>query len=290
MTTERMLRFGLIGVDSSHAMQFTRLLDDGRVAGGRVVAAWAGPTASDFPPGQRATAHAAELPTFGVDLLDTPEAVAEASDALLLVSSDARTRLEQFRRIAPAGIPVYVDTRFSASPSETDAMLQLAAHTGTLVLSGSPKRFTPEFRAALSASAEHINLTGPLVEQPGHAGLAWYGVHLIDLAVAALGPGCRRIEPRDSGLLLTWGDGRTATINGPAEWEPWTSGSIRTPSGARDFAIEANEDMLRGLLTGVVDACRADIPNITPAEIREISTLVAAGSTALASGRAVALS
>ena len=290
MTSAQPLRFGLIGVDSSHALQFTRLFRDGLVADGVVTTAWRGPEAEDFPPGRRAEAHATELPGLGVQLLDSPEAVAEASDALLVVSADARTRLAQFARVAPFGLPVYPDTRFSAGVEETERMLRIADETGTLVLSGSPKRFTPGFRPVReTAGIERLDLTGALVEQPGHEGLAWYGVHLVDLAVAAFGPGCRLVEPDERGLRLIWDDGRIATIAGPAEWVSWTSGTARRGDARIEFAIEANANMLTGLLDSIVAACRTGLPNITPAEIREISAIVAAGSAALRSGAPVSL-
>lgn len=286
------VRFGLIGVDSSHALQFTRLFADGRVPGGSVVAAWQGPTAADFPPSRnRNDANAAALSAAGVDLLDSPAAVAEAADALLLVSSDARTRRAQFTRIVEFGTPVYVDTRFAATPEDAAAMLRLAEESGCLVLSGSPKRFTPAFRAAVSASdgITSAALTGPLVVQPGHPGLSWYGVHLVDLAVAALGPDCVAVEPRSDDLLLTWADGRTATLDGPAEWNPWTRGRLHTPHAVRDFEIEADEDMLTGLLESIVSSCRSGEPNITPADVLAITRIVAAGNEALATGSPVAV-
>ncbi len=290
MSAREPLRFGLIGVDSSHALQFTRLLDDGRtgrVTGGTIVAAWQGPTSADFPPSRdRNDANAAALAESGVDLLDSPGAVADAADALLLVSSDARTRREQFTSIAGFGKPVYLDTRFAATPQDAGAMLDLAEGSGCLVLSGSPKRFAPEFRTAL-ASAEgidEIELTGPLVVQPGHPGLSWYGVHLVDLAVAVLGPDCVKVEPRADDLLLTWADGRTATLDGPADWTPWTRGRLRTAHGRTSFEIEANEDMLTGLLESVIASCRTGIPNIAAAEVLAISRIVAAANKALVTG------
>lgn len=286
MITQEPIRFGLIGVDSSHAIQFTRLLGDGRtgrVEGGTVATAWQGPVSADFPPSRdRSDANAALLAATGVEMRDSAEAVAEASDALLLVSSDVRTRREQFARVAPFGKPVYVDTRFAAGLQDAQQMLQLAEESGCLVLSGSPKRFTPEFQTVLSQEIESIDLTGPLVEQPGHPGLAWYGVHLVDLAVAIFGPGCTRVEPAGSGVRMVWPGSRTATIGGPAEWTPWTRGRARTAAGDTAFEIEANEDMLTGLLASVVESCLTREPNIDATQILEISELVAAGTSVLA--------
>ncbi|PVE98631.1 gfo/Idh/MocA family oxidoreductase [Microbacterium sp. TPD7012] len=293
MTSPQPIRFGLIGVDSSHARQFTRLFGDGRsgrVLGGVVTAAWKAPTSADFPPSRdRNDENASALSDAGVPLLDSPEAVAEASDALLLVSSDVRTRREQFARIAPSGKPVYVDTRFAADAQDASEMLQLAADSGCLVLSGSPKRFTPEFLALPAAEIESIELRGPLVVQPGHPGLSWYGVHLVDLAVALFGPGRALVEPRGTGVRLVWPDGRSATLSGPAEWDPWTRGRARTASGEVGFTIESDEDMLTGLLDSVVRSCRSGEPNIDPAEIVAISRIVAAGSETLATRLPLAL-
>lgn len=291
--TSAPVRFGLIGVDSSHALQFTRLLGDdrtGRVRDGTVVSAWQGPTSADFPPSRdRNEPNARALAESGVALLDSPEAVADASDALLLVSSDVRTRHEQFARIASFGKPVYVDTRFAADPDDARRMLRQADDAGCLVLSGSPKRFTPAFRALPTAEVESIELRGPLVVQPGHPGLAWYGVHLVDLAVATFGPACALIEPLGSGVRLQWPDGRTATLSGPADWDPWTRGRAQTPAGAVEFEIESSEDMLIGLLESVVRSCRSGRPNIDPAEILAISDIVSEGSAALSSRSPIAL-
>jgi hypothetical protein len=293
MTSPQPIRFGLIGVDSSHALQFTRLFGEGRsgrVRGGVVTSAWQAPTSPDFPPSRdRNDANAAALAAAGIELLDSPEAVAEACDALLLVSSDVRTRRDQFARIAAFGKPVYVDTRFAAGPEAARDMLRQAEDFGCLVLSGSPKRFTPEFCALPAPEIESIELRGPLVVQPGHAGLAWYGVHLVDLAVALFGPGCALIEPRGTGVRLVWPDGRGATLAGPAEWDPWTRGRARTAIGSTEFAIESNEDMLIGLLESVVTSCRTGEPNISPAEILAICEIVAGGSAAMSRRMPIAL-
>lgn len=287
------LRLGLIGVDSPHSVQFTRLLGDGigsRVPGGAVRTAWQSPTSADFPPSRdRNDALAREVAGLGVELLPSPDAVAEASDALLLVSSDSRTRPEHFTLVARHGKPVYVDTRFAPDPASARAMVRLGEESGCLVLAGSPKRFTPQFRDAVAAGADAVSITGPLPTQPGHPGLAWYGVHLVDLAVAALGPGCVRVEPHDGRLRLIWNDGRTADLGGPAEWGPQTRGEVRRGDDVSSFEITADEDMLTGLLDSVLSACRSGTPNVPPAQILQTVDIVAAGTTALASGSPVDL-
>ncbi|RFC70668.1 gfo/Idh/MocA family oxidoreductase [Streptomyces sp. AcE210] len=289
---ERPLRFGLIGVDSPHAPSFTRLFGDGvtgTVPGGTVVAAWKGVAARDFPLSRdRIDSFAQEVSDLGVPLYAAPEDVAERCDALLVVASDARTHAGYFKRLARFAKPVYVDTRFALTTRDARDMLMAASACGCLPLAGSPKRFTPEFRKAVGSDRiDRIELTGPLPTQPGHPVLDWYGVHLVDLAVALLGPGCVSIDAPPAGrATLTWADGRIVTLGGEEEWSPLTTGRVSGPAGDRRFTIEAGPPMLTGLLTSIVDACRHGVPNVPEAEVLEIVAIVEAARRSRAAGAA----
>ncbi|WP_454811883.1 Gfo/Idh/MocA family protein [Paenarthrobacter nitroguajacolicus] len=301
MTLVAPLRFGLIGVDSPHAPSFTRLFgngSDGVVPGGMVTHAWKGESASDFPLSRdRIDDFAEEVSGLGVVMCDSPEAVAEVCDALLIVSSDARTHPRYFERVAPYGKPIYVDTRFAPTLSEARTMLAQAQASGALVLAGSPKRFTPEFQAVLAGGPrQSVSLDGPLPTQPGHPGLAWYGVHLVDLAVAALGAGPEAVTVHAGGpgsgsgstsVTVAWGDGREAHLGGAADWHPFTTGRIDAGS---EFSIEAREAMLVGLLEGLVTSCRTGRPNVPLPEILSIVAIVEAANKSLEAGLPVPLS
>ncbi|MET4539367.1 putative dehydrogenase [Arthrobacter bambusae] len=304
MTPVAPIRFGLIGVDSPHAPSFTRLFgngSDGVVPGGTVTHAWKGEPASDFPLSRdRIDAFTDEVSGLGVTLCGSPEEVAEACDALLIVSSDARTHPRYFERVVRFGKPVYVDTRFAPTLAEARTMLAQAQASGTLVLAGSPKRFTPEFQAALTGGPYHsASLDGPLPTQPGHPGLAWYGVHLVDLAVAALGAGPETVtvdagRPGTPGGATTvrvqWGDGREVAMTGEAAWSPFTMGRIESEGGCSEFSIEAGPPMLVGLLEGIVNSVRSGIPNVPLREILSIVAIVEAANKSLEAGRPVPLS
>lgn len=293
------IRFGLIGIDSPHAPSFTRLMADGvngRVPGGTVVSAWPGNVSEDFPLSRdRMESFKEQMAALGVPLRESPEEVAQECDALLLVASDARTHAGYFTRLAGFGKPIYVDTRFALSTADALAMLELAKTENCLALAGSPKRFTPEVRAAMDSSTrdggriEEIHLDGALPTQPGHPGLAWYGVHLVDLAVAALGPGCSEVEASGDRVTLRWQDGRLATLGGPPEWGPLTKGAIKSTTGESHFEITACEDMLVGLLNAVVHACRTGEAMVPEAETIATVSIVEAANKSLATGLPVAV-
>ncbi|GAA3129605.1 hypothetical protein JOF29_007267 [Kribbella aluminosa] len=275
------VRFGLVGTDSPHAISFTKLLAAGTVDGGQVAGAWSAEPREDFPLSSRGAPNSQTLAELGVPLLDTPEQVAELSDVILIVEADARTHADLFHRVAHFGKPVYVDTRFAMTSAEARGMLDAAA--GALVLAGSPKRFTHEFQRSLrSEPVLTADLSGPLPTQPGHPGLSWYGVHLVDLAVAALGPGCETVGLDDGVLTLTWPDDRQARLSGPAEWEPVTAGRLRFATGEESFEIVAGEPMLTGLLTALIAAGRNHRPTVPTTEILDIVAIVEAGNRCLA--------
>ena len=66
---------------------------------------------------------------FGVKILDSIEAVAERVDAILQISVDGRMHLEEFKRLAPFGKPVFIDKPLATSVADAKAIL--SCHSGT---------------------------------------------------------------------------------------------------------------------------------------------------------------
>ena len=109
------LKLGLIGLDTSHVIVFTETFNNPAakqpLKGARVTTAWPGGS-PDVPASiSRVAGYTAELrDKWGVTIVDSPEAVAQACDAILLTSLDGRTHPGQFARIAPYGKPVFRGT------------------------------------------------------------------------------------------------------------------------------------------------------------------------------------
>lgn len=95
------LKVGIIGLDTSHVVAFTGLLNDKNheyhIPGGKVLVAYPGGSPDFELSIGRVKGFTEELQTkYGVEIVDSVEAVAEASDAILLESVDGRVHLEQF--------------------------------------------------------------------------------------------------------------------------------------------------------------------------------------------------
>ena len=114
------LRIGIIGLDTSHAEQFTLRLNDtanpNHVPGGRVVAAFPTPSADIEESRSRVEGFTAIVrDKFGVRIASGIEDVCKNVDAILLLTLDGRPRLEQMKQILSFGKPVFMDKPVAAS-------------------------------------------------------------------------------------------------------------------------------------------------------------------------------
>src|SRR5512133_1211654 len=97
------LKIGLIGLDTSHVVAFTQLLNDAKnehhIPGGKVVIAFPGGSKDFELSWSRVGKFTDELrDKWGVKIVDSPEAVAQGCDLLFIESVDGRVHLDQFRR------------------------------------------------------------------------------------------------------------------------------------------------------------------------------------------------
>src|SRR5690606_2347297 len=79
---------------------------------------------------------------YGVEMLDSIEAVAEHADGIILNSMDGRSRIAEFSRIAPFGKPVYINKPFAVSTADAAQLIELAERYGTPLLSCSALRYS----------------------------------------------------------------------------------------------------------------------------------------------------
>ncbi|MEZ5277007.1 MAG: Gfo/Idh/MocA family oxidoreductase [Opitutaceae bacterium] len=278
------MRVGIIGLDTSHVGAFTRFLNDpstdGHQEGAKVTVAW--PAGSpDMPASRdRIEGFTAELrDKFGVAIVDSPEAVVAASDAILLCSVDGRVHHAQFARIAAAGKPVFIDKPFAASVKDAEAMAALARQHGTRVFTSSALRFSTALTDALAGEADDpvtgADFCGPMAIDPTNPGFFWYGVHTIEMLFRCLGKGCRSVladssEAHDC-LIGRWDDGRFGVIRGNRTGDNGFHGMVHF----RDRTVHINvasaqRSYFAGLLEAVVAFFKggeAPVPLETSVEI-----------------------
>jgi predicted dehydrogenase len=223
------LRVGLVGLDTSHAPTFTKILHDPydpfHIPGARVVAAYAGGSPDMDISISRVGAFTSELrDKYGVEIVDTPAKVAEASDVVLILASDGRVHPALFRAVVGLGKPTFVDKPFAISVADAEDMFKAAREAGTRVFAASAFRYADGLVNALNtirATGERVKAcvvrcSMPIQETQGRH--FWYGIHGAEMLIAAMGCGVREVEASGSDeqdRISVWHrDGRESSIVG----------------------------------------------------------------------------
>lgn len=256
------LRIGLIGLDTSHVVAFTRVLNDtthkDHIKGGRVVAAYRGGS-PDMPlSANRIDGFTAELRKYPeIVFHDTIESLTAAVDAVMILSVDGRIHLEQAKRVFPSRKPVFIDKPFAASLADAREIFRLAREHGVPCFSTSSRRYSPTLPALLQASEGKVRGVlsyGPAQIEPNHPDLFFYGIHAIEGLYTVLGGGCQsvvRTHTADTDVVTgVWADGRTGTFHGIRNAKaPFGMVVFGTDGLVREDAEMSYVPMLRDVLT-----------------------------------------
>jgi len=298
------LNIGLIGLDTSHVTAFTELLNqpghEHHIPGGKVTCAFPGGS-PDFPLSHsrvpRFTSQLQEQ--FGVRILGSPREVAESSDLVFLESVDGRVHRAQFEEIAAIGKPTFIDKPFALTSADAEAILELAARNHVPVMSSSALRFADNFAAAQKdddglGDIAGIDTYGPMAIQPTQPGFFWYGIHAIEMMVAALGAGCRRVRVTTSEkydlITASWDNDRSATYRGLREAHGRFGAVIHRQKGVQYVDIGAN---LRPFYASLLEAIMASLPagkSAVPAgEMLEVVRIIEAANQSRETGVEVTL-
>lgn len=271
MSKERSV--GLIGLDTSHVQRFTELLNDAEqahhVPGGRVTVGFSGGV-----PGFARSADRVEKFTslvrdqYGVEIVDSPEAVAERADLVMITAVDGRTHLEMLKRVISAGKPVYIDKPLACSFKEAYEIFQLAQQHDVPLMSTSALRYSQplveELQGQAGDSAEDIrgvDVFGPLEIEPQQPGWYWYGIHMLEVAVTLLGPGAKTVQviagESQEVAVVVYEDGRVASLRG------WTLGArkfgatLHRDSGSKTLHLSSGD---KPYYAGLLEAIMASLP------------------------------
>lgn len=311
------IRIGLIGLDTSHAVAFTQLLNDpsrlDHVPGARVVAAFKQGSPDVEASATRIDKFTAELrDTWKIELVDSIDALVRRVDAVMLVSVDGRAHLAQARAVLAAKKPLFVDKPFTTSVKDAVTLAQLARETGTPIFSSSSLRFTDDVMAIERdprvQQVQGAITWGPATLEPHHPDLFWYGIHAVEMLYTFMGPGCERVTRTHSAgadaVVGHWKDGRIGIVRGTRD-SAQTYGQVvfgpkaivTTPepanasSSAAGNAAPPKRSSYYGLLVAIVDFFRTGKSPVPIDETLEIMAFMEAAELSKArSGAPVAIS
>lgn len=227
---EKMLRIGVIGLDTSHAPAFAKQFNDekatGLLAKQQVVAAFPGGSDDIESSYSRVAGYTADFKAMGIEIVDSIDALLERVDAVMLLSLDGRKHLPQVLPIFKANKPVYIDKPFAGSLSDAIAIDMLGKKYNARWFSCSSLRFTPEVIRYREDPVKRAEVHGavawsPCYLDPTHPDLYWYGVHGVESLYTVMGTGCDKVSRVTSkgadSVVGIWNDGRIGEFRGLRE-------------------------------------------------------------------------
>jgi hypothetical protein len=210
------LKLGIIGLDTSHVIAFTKLLNDpkntGDLAGVRVVAAFPGGVRDNPASWDRVPKFTEQIRQMGVEIVPTiPELIAKV-DAVLLETVDGRPHLEQARPVIAAGKPLFIDKPMAASLADVIEIFRLAKEAKVPCFSSSSLRFGSEVQAVRNGKYGQVRRCvawSPASREPHHPDLFWYGIHGVEILYTIMGTGCKTVQRvGEDKVVGVWEGGR----------------------------------------------------------------------------------
>lgn len=225
-----MIRLGMLDLDTSHAVEFTKRLnhlkvpEDQFVHGAKIVAAC--PGVSRIMPERIPTFVKALREDLNIELVEKPGQLLGQIDGLLLEGNDGSSHLERARPFLEAGLPVWIDKPLAWSSRDAEAIAALSARHNAPVFSASSARFALEVQALKAAREE---LGAPVAVEAYFAqskkdnipGWFFYGIHSVELLFGILGPGHGKISytraPGAEVVSSVWQNGALGTVLAPSK-------------------------------------------------------------------------
>lgn len=225
-SNKKPIRAGIIGLDTSHVVAFTKLFNDpkstGDIANVKIVAAFAGSSPDIASSRERVEQFTNEVRGMGVEIVDSVPALLSRVDVVLIESVDGRPHLQQARQVFEAEKPVFIDKPLAGSLVDAIAIADLGSKHHVPWFSSSSLRFGPGLE-----KLKHDPKLGAIVGcdawspchlEKTHPDLYWYGIHGCELLYTYMGTGCEqvtRVQTDGTDLVMgVWKDGRVGTFRG----------------------------------------------------------------------------
>ena len=274
-TKPKLLRVGIIGLDTSHAPAFVKTINANPPVPGaegcRIVAAYPKGSPDIKSSVDRVPGYIEEMKKQNVEIVDSIDELLKRVDAVLIETNDGRPHYEQLLPCLKAGKPCFIDKPVAGSLSDAIAIFEASKKYRVPVFSSSSLRFGKNSLAVRAGSLGKVlssETTSPASLEPTHPDLFWYGIHGVESLFTVMGTGCQSVVR-----------GKTAEgkIEVVGQWEGGRTGTYREGSGYVGKAVgEKGEgpvgsyDGYDPLVFAIVKFFHTGAVPVTPEETLEI--------------------
>ena len=217
-------KVGIIGLDTSHAIAFTKIMNvdkDPSVEGFRMVAAYQWGSKDIVSSTNRYAKYIPQMREMGVEIVPTIDDLLAKVDVVCLETNDGREHLWQAEKVFRSGKRVFIDKPLAHNLADAIKIYNVGKKYGAQYFSSSALRFTNVAKAA--RAGEYGKIRGaalispsPLEEQGTHNYYTWYGIHGFEPLVAIMGMGVDKVScfrnETDDVVNAVWKDGRMGEL------------------------------------------------------------------------------
>lgn len=287
------IRAGIIGLDTSHAVAFTKTCNTDpqkpEVMGLRIVAAYPQGSKDIESSTKRVPEYIEQVKKLGVEIVPTIDALLDKVDVVFLESNDGRPHLEQLLPCLEAHKPVFIDKPIAGTLVDAIKIFDAAKKAGIPIFSSSSLRFGKATQAVRNGSVGRVSkaeTTSPASLEEHHPDLFWYGIHGVESLFTIMGTGCQGVKRGTVMEEVTTVDKATkketketvARITVTGTWEGGRTGTFTESKGYGGKAVgEKGEDATVGkyegydpLLFSIVHFFRTGVMPVSAEETLEI--------------------
>jgi predicted dehydrogenase len=224
-TLQKGKRVGIIGLDTSHAVAFTKTLNTtdttGVYLGYKVVAAYPQGSLDIKSSIERIPGYIEDVKKLGVEIVSSIDELLKKVDVVLLETNDGRRHLEQALPVLKAGKRMFIDKPIAASLADATAIFKASEKYKTPIFSSSSLRYMDGLEEARNGKFGKVlgaQTYSPSPLEPTHPDFFWYGIHGVEMLFTIMGTGCKsvsRVYTADTDLVVgIWEGNRIGTFRG----------------------------------------------------------------------------
>jgi predicted dehydrogenase len=273
-------RIGIIGLDTSHSVAFTKSLNADSpnpvYDGFKIVAAYPHGSKDIVSSTERIPGYTEQVQKLGVEIVGSIQDLLNKVDFVMLETNDGRLHLEQAIEIFKAGKTTFIDKPIAASLKDAKSIFKEAKKYKVPVFSSSSLRYATgmqEIKQGKIGAVSGADTYSPMKFEKTHPDLFWYGIHGVEMLFTVMGPGCvsvqRTISEEQEVCTGIWDDGRIGTFRGIKSGKQDYGGIAYGKSGILHLGPYNGYDPL---LIKIIEFFKSGIP---PVDERETLAIMA---------------
>lgn len=278
------IRIGIIGLDTSHALEFTKLLNGAEntlYKDFRIVAAYPYGSQTIKTSYERIPKYTEGVKACGVEIVPSIAELLKKVDCVLLETNDGNLHLEQALEVFKSGKTMFIDKPVAATLAHAIAIFQLADKYKVPIFSSSALRFSAQTQKLGKGELGKIigaDCYSPHKREASHPDFGWYGMHGVEMLFTVMGAGCVSVSrvSSDGADVVTglWNDGRIGTFRGIINNYIY-GGTAYTDKGAVPVG---GYDGYQPLLNQIITFFRSGVAPVSAKETLEIFTFMEASN------------